>query len=234
MNRAAQTFLGLAIAIIFPLFAFYAAVTFVPAPAPKTIPYPTPPEQPFGGAPECAQSLKGAANGATTPCDQLRMRYEQQQLDYQQQERDYQNSLQTYDKLNQTEAAKSLNTDVYRALVGLIIAILGLAAIALVVGIPSLVYGLAAGAGLTLLAATTAMLSSGSETTHPLQGLTLLVLFVLLVVMGVVFERRFKFASTNPHDSHSATNQPHEIVVPDHTTDTPPDHTQAGTDDHQT
>ena len=119
MNKTAQTFLGLAVAIIFPVFVLYAAVTFVPS----------------------------------------------------------------------TDNASTL-VDFYRALIGLGFGMLGLLGVMAVLSIPSLVYGLASGAGLTLIGAITALLST-DEAYHGVVASTLTVLFMVLAAMAILYDRRF-------------------------------------------
>ena len=192
MNRIAHVILGSAIAIVFPAFAFYAAVTFIPTTKLTINPpgYPTTVE-PNSPASECGY-VTPAPTGPLSPqilrCQDEQDTYNQQQTDYDTAQTNYDQAQATYqaasDKVDQANADHTF----YRALVAVGIALVGLASLAVAV-VPTLVYGLATGAGVTLIAATSAILSSTPDHLQKLAGSILLGLFAISVGLMLWYER---------------------------------------------
>jgi hypothetical protein len=197
MNKTAQGFLGLAIAIVFPAFVFYAGVTFIPARASVVAVEPTYPQEPaiLNNDPNCNgvyNSLTGKYEKINrTLCTQDQSQYTAEQITYNQQMDSYNLAVKASQAKAKADDDYNNQVIVYRGFLGLVFGLLGLVALLAVLAVPPLVYGLAAGAGLTLLGAITATFTASTSDLQKLVAGTLIGLFVLLVAMGLIFDRKF-------------------------------------------
>jgi hypothetical protein len=209
MNRAAHVFLGLAIAIVFPAFVFYAAVTFIPdaktaVQAPK-YPAATSPNQPYcstgsasSASPNYAPQLR-----AQQECAQQQATYQQELRDYNQEQSTYEQREKTYEQQVQANAATNENRSFYRAILAASLALLGLAALAAMASVPTLIYGMASGAGLTLLLGTGYILGTAPDDKQALAAGILIIVFAVCVGLMLWYERTRQLAV--PAASHTPT-----------------------------
>jgi hypothetical protein len=197
MNKTAQVFIGLAIAIVFPVFVFYAGVTFIPTHETSPAAYPTYPEQPvYPAYYSYCQGVYNSASGkygGTNPaiCVEQVQQYKIDQAAYDVKLKAYDAAVKAYDDKNKADQLYNDKVTVYRGFVGIGFALLGLAALLAVASIPALVYGIASGAGLTLLGSITAILTAPNADMQKLVAGILIGLFVLLTTMAMVFDRQF-------------------------------------------
>lgn len=191
MNSTTKTFLGLAIAIVFPAFAVYAAITFLPAQA-NTLQEPTYVEQPSAPTYDyCNQIAAGTSKIAATlsqACvQQDNATYATQQSAY----RTYQNSESAYHKAIADQADASATLLLYRVMLVLAIAFAGIIGTFFVVAIPPLVYGLVSGATLMLFGSISTLLGASTK----VQGQAAIVLaaiFLLTTIMMIAYERNLQ------------------------------------------
>ena len=197
MNKTAQVFLGLAIAIVFPVFVFYAGVTFIPTHETASSDYPIYPQQPANSTqPSYCQGVYNDTTGkyaGTNPvvCAQQQQQYNADQMAYDVKLKAYDLTFKTYQDKQKADQVYNDKVVVYRGFLGVAFGLLGLAAVLAVATIPALVYGLASGAGLTLLGAISATFTASTTDLQKLVAGVLFGLFVVLVVMALIFDQKF-------------------------------------------
>ncbi len=197
MNRTAQVFLGLAIAIVFPVFVLYAGVTFIPTRTSTPTPYPVSPSSPSDPTygPDCSISYNASTRKYETAnpalCASLKAQYARDLASYSQKNAAYERAIKA--NADQLKADQEYNDRVttYRSMLGIGFALLGIVSIIGFIGLPALVYGLGSGAGFTLLVSITGLLTTSDTNLQRISAGLLAGLFLVLAALAVVFDRRF-------------------------------------------
>ena len=207
MNRTGQVFIGLAIAIIFPVFVLYAAVTFIAAHKDDT----TPPVEPsyVYSQPQvaCPLALSTTAQAVQVynECAAQNRANALTQADYDAAEAKYVSEERAYEQKQTDEDSLNTLVDLHRSFLALGLALIGLISVIFMLEVPALVYGLASGAGIALLGSISTILSFG-ENAKMQSGGVMLALFAVLVGMGLVFDR--KVAVSLPASQLPSDNDP--------------------------
>ena len=222
MNKAAQVLLGTAIAVVFPALAVYAAITLLPNPAfaesAPSYPNATYPEQPncttdVDGGPTVA--TKTAASAIINSCREQQQEYQHQLSAQQSAQNKYYADEKAYAARESAFEKHSQTIIIYRSILALAVAFAGITTLFLVQNISTLIYGLAAGAGLIFLGAISVQIWSELNN-QKLAEIVLLVVFAMATAWLVFFERRF-------HPTNQAEPSEPALAVP---TNTPSDKSQ--------
>lgn len=196
MNQTAKIVIGIAIAIVFPMFVYYASITFLPDAVPvlRSPNYPTE-QSPVGTRPECQTSAlysKRVAPSQTPDpsCLQDQRTWDSDNQAYTQAQKNYQADDKAYEASIVAHDRQINKTNTYRALLASVLTIVGLAAIFAVASVPAVIYGLAIGGTFALLSSISMLLESGSDSKR-LAGGAVLGIFLVLTTMMLLFEKYF-------------------------------------------
>ncbi len=181
MDKNVKIILGLAIAILFPIFVWFAVYTFIPDPKVSEPEYPKYPE-----APNCriyssnySEKDSRSANVSSNynrDCQYRFDRYNQKVKDHDAELKEYEQELKKVDKQDQQVV-------VWRAQFALVLALFGMLAVVASASVVGVAAGLAGGAAVTIVIAVSFLIPSlfdGTKVGTELSIILLLTSFALL------------------------------------------------------
>ena len=181
MDKGVKIILGLAIAILFPIFVWFAVYTFIPDPKLSQVEYPKSPEVPSCRNYSSDYSEQYSQRGATitnynNDCQYQNDRYKQALKDHDKEVKEYEEELREVSKQKDQIV-------VWRAQFALVLAVFGMLAVMVSTGVVGVAAGLAGGAAATIVIAVSFLIPSlmgDSKVSIELSVILLLACFVLL------------------------------------------------------